>query len=236
MAALVQALVDGYERTELRLGREVVRVASGYRVEFVSGDAIEADAVILATPAFVTAELLEDFDGDLAAAHAEVPYASSVVVSLAYSRADVIPLDGYGYLVPRREGSDVLACTWSSQKWDGRAPDEAVLVRVYAGRFGGVEMTALDDSELVAHARNELRVTGVEAEPLFTRVRRWPRGMPQYVLGHPALVERIERVVLEHPGLALAGAAYRGVGVPDCIRSGELAADSVAYALAGARA
>jgi oxygen-dependent protoporphyrinogen oxidase len=232
MAALVEGLVAGFERARIRLGREVVRIAPGYRVELDGGESIEAEGVILATPAFVTAELLAGLDGELAAAHAEIPYASSVVVSLAYSRADVLPLDGYGYLVPRTEGSDVLACTWSSQKWEARAPEEAVLVRVYAGRFGGADTTALDDSELVALARDELRSTGgVVAEPLLTRVRRWPRGMPQYVLGHSKRLARIERAVAEHSGLAVAGAAYRGVGIPDCIASGELAAESIARVL-----
>ena len=236
MAALVEALAAGYERAELRLGQSAVRVTPGYRVELEGGETVEADGVVLAAPAFATAELLADLDVELAAAHAEIPYASSVVVSLAYSRADVLPLDGYGYLVPRTEGSDVLACTWSSQKWEGRAPGENVLVRVYAGRFGGADMTALDDEELVAVARDELRATGVEAAPLLTRVRRWPLGMPQYTLGHPERVARIEERLAEHPGLGLAGAAYRGVGIPDCIASGERAAESVVRALTGAPA
>ena len=236
MGSLVDRLVGTYERTELRLGREASRVAPGYVVELEGGDTIDANGLILATPAHSTAVLLADLDGELAAAHAEIPYASSVVVSLAYSRADVIPLDGYGYLVPRTEGSDVLACTWSSQKWEGRAPDEAVLVRVYAGRFGGADMTALDDEELIAVARDELRATGVAAEPVLARVRRWPQGMPQYVLGHSERVAAIEVALAEHPGLAVAGAAYRGVGIPDCIASGEAAAESVARALSGAPA
>jgi len=237
MATLAEALVADYQRVEVRLGREAVRVVSGYRVELEGGETIEADGVILATPAFVTAGLIAELDDELAAAHAEIPHASSVVVSLAYSRADVVPLDGYGYLVPRVEDSDVLACTWSSQKWEGRAPDGAVLVRVYAGRFDGDDVTALDDSEAVALARDELlRGCGVVAEPLLARVRRWALGMPQYTLGHLERLERIERALSDHPGLAVAGAAYRGVGVPDCIRSGEAAAEAVAQALAGARA
>lgn len=236
LASLVEAIAAGLERTAVRLGHKVVRIDSGYRVDLASGEMVEADGVVVATPAFATAELLADLDGELASAHAEIPYASSVVVTLAYSRADVLPLDGYGYLVPRSEGSDVLACTWSSQKWEGRSPDESVLVRVYAGRFGAADMTALEDAALVALARDELRVTGVEAEPTLTRVRRWPLGMPQYVLGHPERLARIEERVAEHPGLALGGAAYRGVGIPDCIASGEQAAESVARALTGARA
>jgi oxygen-dependent protoporphyrinogen oxidase len=212
-----------------------MRVARGFELELADGETIAADGLLLATPAFVTAELLAGLDPELAAAHAEISYASSVVVTLAFSRADVVPLDGYGYVVPRSEGSDVLACTWSSQKWEGRAPDDTVLLRVYAGRFGGRDVTADSDDALLALAREEIAFLDVAAEPVLTRVHRWPQGMPQYVLGHPERLELIETALAAHPGLALAGAAYRGVGIPDCIASGEVAAESVARALAGAR-
>jgi oxygen-dependent protoporphyrinogen oxidase len=191
---------------------------------------------VVATPAFATAELLADLDPELASAHSEIPYASSVVVTLGLPAHGLTPLDGYGYVVPSAEGSDVLACTWSSQKWEGRAPDGAALVRVYAGRFGGRDLTSDPDDDLVGLAREELGRQGVGAEPLLARVHRWPRGMPQYVLGHPERLARIDAALAEHSGLALAGAAYRGVGIPDCIQSGEHAAESVARALAGARA
>jgi oxygen-dependent protoporphyrinogen oxidase len=145
-------------------------------------------------------------------------------------------LDGYGYVVPRVESSDVLACTWTSNKWEGRAPEGFVLARVYLGRFGGRDVTRLAKDELVALGRSEVAHAGVEAEPSFVRVHPWRCGMPQYVLGHPERVERIERALEAHPGLALAGAAYRGVGIPDCLASGEAAAESVVEALSGARA
>ncbi len=239
MGSLVAALVEAFERTELLLGRAVTRVSrrtEGYEIELDGGEALGADGVVIATPAFASAELLADLDADLAAAHAEIPYASSVVVTLGLSRTDLLPLDGYGYVVPRVEGTDVLACTWTSQKWEDRAPEGSVLVRVYAGRFGRRDLTEDSDDDLVALARNEVRRTGVTASPTLTRVQRWPRGMPQYVMGHPDRVERIDAALTGHPGLAVAGAAYRGVGIPDCIRSGEAAAESVARALAGARA
>jgi oxygen-dependent protoporphyrinogen oxidase len=236
MGALAAALRDGFERTRVLTGRAVSRVAGRFEVELADGETIAADGVLLATPAFVTAELLDELDPDLAAAHAEVLYASSVVVTLAFSRADVVPLDGYGYVVPRSEGSDVLACTWSSQKWESRAPDDGVLVRVYAGRFGGRDVTSDSDDELIALARSEIAFLGVSAAPVLTCIHRWPRGMPQFLLGHPERLERIEQALAAYPGLALAGAAYRGVGIPDCIASGEAAAESVARALAGARA
>jgi protoporphyrinogen/coproporphyrinogen III oxidase len=239
MGTLVDALRDSFERTQLVTGREAVRVLrgdAGYGVEVADGEMHAADGVVVATPAYVTAELLSDLDPDLAAEHRAIPYASSVVVTLAFSRADVVPLDGYGYLVPRAEGREVLACTWSSQKWKGRAPDDCVLLRVYAGRFGGRDLTEDADADLVALARDELAFLGVAAEPLLRRVQRWPWGMPQYVLGHPERVARIDDGLAAYPGLAVAGAAYGGVGIPDCIRSGELAAESVVRAVAGARA
>jgi oxygen-dependent protoporphyrinogen oxidase len=241
MDALVRALSNRLEgRIHSALGDAAVRLRrrrrGGYELELGSGSRIELDAVVLAVPAYVAAALLEGVDPELAGLHREIPYASSVVVSLAFSRADVVPLDGYGYLVPRTDGSDVLACTWSSQKWEGRAPDDAHLVRVYAGRFGGRDLSAEDDATLVALARGELRHIGVVAKPTLVRVHRWPRGMPQYVLGHPERVARIEERLAEHPGLAVAGAAYRGVGIPDCIASGEAAAESLVRTPTGAAA
>ena len=237
MDVLVDALRGGFERTEVLAGRgaeRVTRDASGYRVGLSDDEALAVDGVVIATPAYVTAELLAELDPELAAIHAEIPYASSVVVSLGYSRADVVPLDGYGYVIPRAEGGDVLACTWSSQKWEHRAPEECVLVRVYLGRFGGRDVTSDTDDELVAGARAEIAFLGLSARPVLTCVHRWPLGMPQYVVGHPDRLERIDSALAAHSGLALAGAAYRGVGIPDCIASGEAAAESVVRALAGA--
>jgi protoporphyrinogen/coproporphyrinogen III oxidase len=235
---LVTTLVSRLERTSVVRERALAvrRSTSGYAVDIADSKPLRADGVVVAAPAFVTAELLEELGPELADAHASIPYASSVVVTLAFPTDSVTPLDGYGYVIPRAEDGDVLACTWSSQKWEGRAPEGSALVRVYAGRFGGRDLSRETDDELVALARSELALLDVRAEPTLTRVQRWPLGMPQYVLGHPERVERIEALIAEHPGLALAGAAYRGVGIPDCIASGEAAAESVAQALVGAHA
>ena len=236
METLIRSLVGGLEHTQLVTSRAAIGLrlrAVGYEVELSAGETLEADGVVIAVPAFAAAELLTKIDDDLAAAHAEIPYASSAVVTLAHRPEDVEhPLDGYGYVVPRSEGSDVLACTWTSSKWEERAPPGRVLLRVYAGRFGGRDVTAESDDDLVALAREEVRLLGIEANPALVKIHRWPLGMPQYVLGHPERVERIETALAGHPGLALAGAAYDGVGIPDCIRSGEEAAQSIARALA----
>jgi oxygen-dependent protoporphyrinogen oxidase len=241
MDTLVRRLAGALEgRVELVLGtpaRSLRRRSQGFGAKLEHGAVLSADAVILATPAFASAPLLAGVDAGLAELHAEIPYASSAIVTLAYREDDVAhPLDGYGYVVPQAEGTDVIACTWTSRKWEGRGPEDAVLIRVYAGRFGREDVTELSDKALEALAREELGLLGITAEPTLMRVHRWSRGMPQYVLGHPERLARIEAAVSRHPGLALAGAAYRGVGVPDCIHSGEEAAESVVRALAGARA
>jgi oxygen-dependent protoporphyrinogen oxidase len=237
MGALVDELAAALAGARVVTGRAATalhRSSSGWEVE-VDGtaEALDADGVVLAVPAFVVAALLAELDAALAGEHSAIPYASSAIVTLAYP-ADVHALDGYGYVVPRAERSEVLACTWSSSKWEGRAPAGRSLLRVYLGRFGERDVTADSDEELLGRARRELRVLGIDAEPDRTWIHRWPRGMPQYLLGHPERIERIDAALERHPGLALAGAAYRGVGIPDCIHSGEEAARSLARALAGA--
>ena len=236
LETLVARVAEGLRRTRVVTGRAALGVRRsdhGYEVTLDAGERVHSDGVVLCVPAFAAAELLADLDSDLAAAHAEIPYASTAVVSLAYRDGDVVhPLDGYGYVVPRAEGSEMLACTWTSSKWEGRAPDGFVLIRVYAGRFGGRDVVEDSDDELVGLARDELRLLGIEAEPHMSRIDRWPLGMPQYVLGNPERLKRIESALADHPGLALAGATYRGVGIPDCIHSGEEAARSLTESLA----
>jgi oxygen-dependent protoporphyrinogen oxidase len=235
MGALVTELVGSLTGVRLETGREARRLqrgTTGFELELGDGERVVADGVVVATPAYVTGELVADLDASLAEAHAEIPYASSVVVTLAFEAKDALSLEGYGYVVPRVEGADVLACTWSSRKWEGRAPDGASLVRVYAGRFGGRDLVQDSDDDLVSLARDELRLVGVDGIPTLTRVHRWPLAMPQYVLGHLHRLARVDEAISEHPGLAFAGAAYRGVGIPDCIGSGEAAAESVVRALA----
>ena len=204
-----------------------------FTVELADGRALAADAVVVAAPAFAAAGMLAALDAPLAAELAAIPHASSAIVSLAFPREDIPhPLDGYGYVIPRVEGRPALACTWTSSKWGHRAPEGQVLMRVFLGRFGREEALGGTDDDLVTLARDELRnVLGIEAAPLLCRVHRWRYGMPQYVLGHPARLAAIERRLKALPGLALAGNAYRGVGIPDCIASGEAAAE-VAHAAA----
>lgn len=236
MGRLVEAVAGELEGATIRVGAAVTAVdgeSGAFRVALAEGGVHAADAVVIATPAFVTADLVDRLDPELAAAHAAIPYGSSALVTLAFAEKDVPrPLDGYGYVVPRVEDTDVLACTWTSSKWAGRAPAGHALLRVYLGRVGGRDVTLLGDAELAALARSETRETlGVTAAPELELVHRWPRGMPQYTLGHLDRLASIEERLACHPGLAVAGAAYRGVGIPDCIHSGEEAARALAAAI-----
>jgi protoporphyrinogen/coproporphyrinogen III oxidase len=232
MATLVESLLGQLRRTELITGTAVESIGKqqgGYAVELQDGRMLQAEALILATPAFVTARLLAEVAPEVADRHGQIPYASAAIITLAFAEADLPgPLDGYGYVIPQAEGTDLLACTWTSSKWQGRAPEGAALVRIYAGRYGRRDVTKLSDVELLDLAQAEVCATlGLTATPRLTRIHRWPQAMPQYLLGHVERVGQIERHLAQQPGLFVAGAAYRGVGIPDCIESGETAAKAV---------
>jgi len=206
--------------------QSVTRHAGAWRVALSGSPEVEADAVILAVPAGRASALLAGIDGALAEVLASIPFTSSAIIHLAFNRGDVLhSLDGYGYVIPRVEGSEVLACTWTSSKWEGRAPSDLVLLRLYAGRFGGPDVLKREDGGLVELAREELRLTmGITAPPVLARVFRWDHAMPQYTLDHPARLDTIQSRCAGLEGVHLAGASYRGVGIPDCIDSGWRAA------------
>jgi oxygen-dependent protoporphyrinogen oxidase len=187
------------------------------------------DALILALPAHRAAALVVDFDGELAAELSSIEYASSVVVAAGY-RGDQIthPLDAFGLVVPDIENRRVLSCSFSSQKFPGRCRDDQVLLRTFLGGARRPEMIDLPDDELLAIVADELgEWLGLRGEPLACRILRWRRAMPQYHLGHLDRVERIDALAAAHPGLALCGNAFRGVGIPDCIHGGEQAAEKL---------
>ncbi len=205
-----------------------MRKGSGFAVEVEGGERYHADALIVATPAHETARLVAALDPGLQEMLGLIPFASTVVIHLAYRRADIAhPLDGYGYLIPSVEHRDLVACTWTSQKWAGRAPADRVLVRLMAGRFGRRDLLGRSDEELFAFARGELAATlGITAPPVLQRLHRWDMGMPQYTVGHIRRVEAINARAAALPGLFLVGSSYDGVGIPQCVDSGARAASA----------
>ena len=203
------------------------RAGDRWQLTTVEGARFDADRVIVAAESHAAARLTRYLDPALATLLEEIPYASAATVSLGYRRADVPhALDGFGFVVPRSEGRALLAGTFSSVKYPGRAPAGHLLIRAFLGGMLNAGVLAEDDETLIARARDELRAAlGVAAEPVLTRLHRWPASMPQYRVGHLARVETIERRLAALPGLLLAGAAYRGVGIADCVRGGEAAAE-----------
>jgi len=214
-------------------GERLDRLAGQWRVTVTGSDGepetLTADGVIVATRAPAAAVLLAGVDPDLAAELAGIAYAGSVIVSLGFPRAAVAhPLDAAGLVVPRIAGRRALAVSFSSSKFPGRAPPGRVLVRVFLGGALDSEAMALDDAALAALAVREAgELIGARGEPELVQIDRWAGAMPQYHVGHADRVERIESAVARHPGLALAGAAYRGVGIPQVIASGQAAARRV---------
>ena len=234
LAEIVDGLIErlSAEGVILRNGTSVQAIgntAGEYHVSLENGESLEADGVILATPAFASGDLLERLAPELSVQLGLIRYVTTATISLAYPlRSLPRPLDGYGYVIPRREGRRALACTWTSTKFPHRAPDGHALLRVFVGRAGQEEQIAWDEASLLQIAQEELELTlGITAEPSLRRVFIWERAMPQYELGHPARLRRIEAALEHLPGLALAGNGYRGIGIPDCIHSGQLAAERI---------
>jgi oxygen-dependent protoporphyrinogen oxidase len=235
LVTIVDALAKAIEGTRSVLGTGVEAVRrSGERYEVLldNGEALHADNVIAALPAYRTAELLNDVPG-MERLQA-IDYSSVANVVLAYDEKDIdYSFDGTGFVVPRHEGRLITACTWTSSKWQHSSPPGKVLLRCYVGRSGDERWMAMGDDELIASVRHDLLETmGVRAEPEFVEITRMPKSMPQYPVGHldniAAVREQLQRSM---PGVWVTGAAFHGVGLPDCVRQGKEAAERVVTGL-----
>ncbi|MDI3317713.1 MAG: protoporphyrinogen oxidase [Bacillota bacterium] len=207
-----------------------------YRLRLAGGEALEADGVVVATPAGAVARLLGDLDPRLAAVAGRIESVPLAVVNLAYRLEELrVPLRGSGFLVPAVERRRINGVTYSSNKFRGRAPAGTILLRAFLGGAANPEMALRPEAEMVAATRQELEaMIGLRAEPVLVRAAAWPQGLPAYTLGHLERVAAIEERLASWPALALAGASYRGIGLPDCIASGISAARRVAEELSGA--
>jgi protoporphyrinogen/coproporphyrinogen III oxidase len=201
-----------------------------YKVTLSDGGTILADNIVFATPAYVTADLVQQIDPMLASRLRAIRYVSTATVSLGFKRSDLPhPMPGAGFIVPKGEGRQITACSWSSQKFNHRAPDDSILLRVFVGGALAEDLAEQDDAALIELARNEVRtIMGITAAPAMTQAFRWHKANPQYDLGHGPRVAEIEQALATFPGLYVAGAAYHGAGLPDCIQSGMTAARSIA--------
>ncbi|MGB6193312.1 MAG: protoporphyrinogen oxidase [Terracidiphilus sp.] len=233
----MQQLVDALEaRIDAALVRRSTAVrgleksASGWKV--IAGDTSGLyDAVILASPAWAAAEMLGGIDRSLSHELSSIPYSSSITVNLIYDEGKIGHLpDGFGFLVPTSEGRSMLACTFVHRKFLGRTPKGKAVLRAFLGGVKNEALLAVSDGELLAMVQRELseimgaHVIAQNADPEYAQVSRWRRAMAQYAVGHQERMRRVQDRLQALPGLQLAGNAYDGIGIPDCIRLGRQAA------------
>jgi oxygen-dependent protoporphyrinogen oxidase len=237
MGTLVDAITARLDGSSVRTSTPVSgieKTAQGWNVE-AGGLSEEFDALILAAPAWTAGELLTPVDAVLGSELSGIPYSSSITVNLVYDERKIGNLpEGFGFLVPAVEGRDLLACTFAHRKFLGRTPPGKAVFRAFLGGMKRTDLLAESDQALVELVRREMReilgakTIAAEAEPEFAQVTRWRRAMAQYAVGHKARMQRVSARVTALPGLRLAGNAYDGIGVPDCIRLGRKAARELA--------
>jgi oxygen-dependent protoporphyrinogen oxidase len=234
MEELVAALQKRLPADSMQLNTEVKSVAQNretrkWILALANGERLEADAVCLALPAYLSSQLLEPVRPALAEKLRQVKYASTATVNLAYRLEDVPhPMNGFGFVVPLVENREVLACTFGHVKFPGRAPAQHALMRAFMGGALQPQVFEMEDNEMIGAIRKNLReLLGIEKEPLFTRIERHPLSMAQYRVGHLEFLDEVDSLLQELPGLRLAGNGFTGIGVPDCVRRGEECAEQL---------
>jgi oxygen-dependent protoporphyrinogen oxidase len=230
LSQMIDALTAAIQKpVVVRQGRAqaVERAPGGFRVR-VAGEWLEAQHLVIATEAHSGSPLLRAVDGRLAELLGSVPYSSSMTVALGFDAKDFAqPPEGHGFLVPRKERQRLMACTWVGMKFPYRVPEGKIVARCFLGGMEDPEVLAEPDEAVTAIVTRELaEIAGVRAQPTFVRIARWPRSMAQYTVGHPQRLAEMEARAAAIPGLHLAGNAYEGIGIPDCIRMGKRAAEA----------
>lgn len=231
LSSIITELKNKLDQCEIKTDSPVTAISplqSGYEV-CVGDERHRADALVITTPTYKTADWIKPWDAALPKLLEKITYVSTATVSLGFKQKEVKhPLNGFGFVIPRREGSQLMASTWSSTKFPGRAPKDHVLIRVFMGGAHREGILDQDDAGLITTVRKELKtIMGIDAEPVVSRAFRWHKANPQYHVGHLDLVSEIEKESQNHPGLFLCGAAYRGVGIPDCIQQGMDTAEKI---------
>jgi protoporphyrinogen/coproporphyrinogen III oxidase len=222
ISALVVQLAGRFERRQDEV-RSVRSTPLGFELQ-LNKERILAENLFVCCPAPHAGLFLQELDAGLAAALNEIPYNSSVTVALGYPHAAIErPLHGFGFLIPKVERRRLVACTFLKNKFDHRVAADKVVLRCFLGNGA----LSLSDGEILSSLQDEIALwLGIRAVPSFTRIQRWDRAMAQYTLGHKSRIANIRALAASHPRLHLAGNAYDGIGIPDCIRSARTAAEA----------
>lgn len=238
MGRLTDALAGSIAEADIRTSTTVTALEGGndgYRLALSNRSEVKAEGVVLATPAGTTAQLLSRIAPEAAVAVADIHSVATSTVTLAYRAEDIPTLSGSGFVVPVVEGRKIMGVSYLSQKWDGRVPDSRfVLLRAFVGGSKGQELARAEQDQLESAVRHELdEMVGITADPVRSWTRSWDDGLHQYTLGHGDRVTKAESALGTHPGLALAGAAFHGIGLNECVDSGRRAAETVLAASSG---
>lgn len=240
MQEFTDAVIAKINQENLRPGKKAEKIerpegTGAYVIRLADGESIEADAIVFTGLCGPTADLVEGLDKELASTLRTIPLVTSATVSLAFKSSDLTEsLKGFGLIIPSSEKRKIMAATFSSNKWRNRAPEGYSLIRCFVGGATNQELVELDDKEMIEMVRDEIRdIIGITATPQLTAICRWIKAMPQYTIGHLDRLAKIDERLADYPGLFLAGASYRGVGVPDCINSGNIAAANALNYLEG---
>jgi len=238
LSEMVDAIREKSPALTFRTGVKVERVSPAegrWRLDLEGGEHMTADAVILATPAGIASNLLGEVAPEAAAGLGRIPYVSTATVTLGYRREGFgHPLKGFGFVVPGAEKRRILACTWTSSKFPHRAPEGHVMLRCFVGGAKNQALAEQDEDSLRQMVLDEIRgIMGITQEPVLSRVFHYRKSNVQYHVGHAGLIAGIEKDMARAPGIFLAGSAYTGIGIPDCIQNGGKAAENVVEYLSG---
>lgn len=228
LGTMIDAILSRLDSFSIKFGTTVSRIEvrdKRYLVFLDGGEVVDADSVILATPAYISSALLKDVDIPLSDKLLAIPYASTATVSLAFKSSEVNIPRSFGFVIPGMESRKIMAATFTSYKFEGRAPEGHVMIRCFIGGSKNENLVDLDDSKMVEMIKGELKdIVGIDAEPVLSKVYRWRKAMPQYTIGHLDRVRWLFDRLHKHPGIYLTGSAYHGVGISDSIREGEVTA------------
>ncbi len=218
--------------SRLKLGVSINSISkenSSYKLE-TSGEPVNADAVVFATPAYATAGIFSGFDNEMKEVLSKIPYPHVSVVCFGYKKEQVShPLNGFGFLIPHKEGRNILGNLWDSSVFPNRAAEGHVLLRAMVGGAKNPSVESMDDNKLTTMVFDELNsILGLKSDPEMTRVYRWNKAIPQYLIGHTGILEAADTLLKKYPGLYITGNAYRGIGINDCVESGYKLAENIA--------
>ena len=231
LSEMPATIVQNLKMTKILTNREVADVDKRdiFKISLKNGEVLDADTVVFATPSYETARLLTGINDSISALLSKIPYTSTATVSLAFKKESISnPMNGFGFLVPRQEKRRITGATWVSRKFSYRSPDDSVLIRCFIGGSHNEKLVFLNDKDMIEMVKGELRdIMGITSEPLLTRIYRWEKAMPQYTIGHEERLSALNQKLSEYPGMFLTGSSYRGSGISECIKDGQLTAESV---------